>query len=101
MVQPGIVNNPVQRVDACEPLTAEFSRAGALSGVKPDLIVWGESSTAVDLTLAENRAPARPRWNPGQARRRRSCVNQDTTVPGKGQEKVGVLVSPPASTAST
>ena len=55
LVQPGIVNNAVQRVDASERLTAELSRSGALSGVRPDLIVWGESSTAVDLTLPENR----------------------------------------------
>src|SRR5256884_4764242 len=56
MVQPGVVSNAVQRVDASERLTAELSRSGELSGVKPDLIVWGESSTAVDLTLARNRA---------------------------------------------
>src|SRR5437764_12428992 len=55
MVQPGIVSNAVARVDASERLTAELSRSGKLSGVKPDLIVWGESSTAVDLTLPENR----------------------------------------------
>ena len=55
MVQPGIINNPVQRVDASEQLTAELSRSGELGAVRPDLIVWGESSTALDLTLAKNR----------------------------------------------
>ena len=55
MVQPGIVGNAAKRVDASERLTAGLSRSGELSGTKPDLIVWGESSTAVDLTLPENR----------------------------------------------
>ena len=44
MVQPGIVDDPVERIDASERLTAELSRGGELSGVRPDLIVWGESS---------------------------------------------------------
>jgi apolipoprotein N-acyltransferase len=94
MVQPGIVHNAVQRVDASERLTAELSRSGELSGVRPDLIVWGESSTAVDLTLPENRdqlAEMQALASQGGAD---LLVNQDTTVPGKGQEKVGVLVSP-------
>src|ERR1700761_7502511 len=44
MVQPGVVNNPVQRTDASETLTRELSSGGELGGVKPDLIIWGESS---------------------------------------------------------
>jgi len=94
MVQPGIINNPVQRVDASERLTAELSRSGLLSGVKPDLIVWGESSTAVDLTLAENRVQLLALEKLSIQDGADLLVNQDTTVPGKGQEKVGVLVSP-------
>ena len=94
MVQPGIINNTVQRVDASERLTAELSRSGRLSGVKPDLIVWGESSTAVDLTLAKNRAQLATMETLAREDGADLLVNQDTTVPGKGQEKVGVLISP-------
>jgi apolipoprotein N-acyltransferase len=94
MVQPGIINNTVRRVDASERLTAEFSRSGQLRGVKPDLIVWGESSTAVDLTLAKNRAQLQQMEALSREAGADLLVNQDTTVPGKGQEKVGVLISP-------
>jgi len=94
MVQPGIVHNAVQRVDASERLTAELSRSGGLSGVRPDLIVWGESSTAVDLTLPENRDQLAKMESLASQDGADLLVNQDTTVPGKGQEKVGVLVSP-------
>jgi apolipoprotein N-acyltransferase len=94
LVQPGIVHNAVQRVDASERLTAELSGSGELSGVKPDLIVWGESSTAVDLTLPENRDQLAKMQALARQDGADLLVNQDTTVPGKGQEKVGVLVSP-------
>ena len=94
MVQPGIINDTVQRVDASEQLTAEFSRSGRLSGVEPDLIVWGESSTAVDLTLAKNRAQLLAMKQLSKEDGADLLVNQDTTVPGKGQQKVGVLISP-------
>ena len=94
MVQPGIVDNAVQQVDASERLTAELSRSGGLGGVKPDLIVWGESSTAVDLTLPGSRGQLAQLEALAREDRADLLVNQDTTVPGKGQEKVGVLVSP-------
>jgi apolipoprotein N-acyltransferase len=94
MVQPGIISNTVQPVDASERLTAELSRSGLLRRVKPDLIVWGESSTAVDLTLAKNRAQLLAMEKLSKEDGADLLVNQDTTVPGKGQEKVGVLVSP-------
>ncbi len=94
MVQPGIIHDTVRRVDASERLTAELSRSGELSGVKPDLIVWGESSTAVDLTLARNRAQLDEMEKLAREDGADLLVNQDTTVPGQGQEKVGVLVSP-------
>ncbi len=94
MVQPGIIDNTVQRVDASERLTAELSRSGRLSGVKPDLIVWGESSTAVDLTVAKNRAQLDTMEALAREDGADLLVNQDTTVPGQGQEKVGVLISP-------
>jgi apolipoprotein N-acyltransferase len=94
MVQPGIISNTVQPVDASERLTAELSRSGLLRRVKPDLIVWGESSTAADLTLAKNRAQLLAMEKLSKEDGADLLVNQDTTVPGKGQEKVGVLVSP-------
>jgi len=94
MVQPGIINNTVQGVAASERLTAELGRSGVLRGVKPDLIVWGESSTAVDLTLAKNRVQLLAMEELSKEDGADLLVNQDTTVPGKGQEKVGVLISP-------
>ncbi|MFY9933409.1 MAG: apolipoprotein N-acyltransferase, partial [Streptosporangiaceae bacterium] len=94
MVQPGIVTNAVARVDASERLTAELSRSGRLGGVKPDLIVWGESSTAVDLNLPGNRGQLAEMEHLAAEDGADLLVNQDTTVPGKGKEKVGVLVSP-------
>ena len=87
MVQPGIINNTVQRVDARERLTAELSRAGTLSGVKPDLIVWGESSTAVDLTLAKNRAQLRQMEKLATGDGADLLVNQDTTVPARARRR--------------
>jgi apolipoprotein N-acyltransferase len=94
MVQPGIVSNAVQRVDASERLTAELSHSGRLAGVKPDLIVWGESSVAVDLSLTKNRDQLRELAELSKQDGADLLVNQDTTVPDKGQEKVGVLISP-------
>jgi apolipoprotein N-acyltransferase len=94
LVQPGIVNNAVQGADASERLTAELGRSGRLSGVKPDLIVWGESSTSADLTLAKNRAQLEEMETLAKEDGADLLVNQDTTVPGQGKEKVSVLISP-------
>jgi apolipoprotein N-acyltransferase len=94
LVQPGIIGNATERVDASERLTAELSRSGELSGVKPDLIVWGESSTAADLTRPANHAQLARMEALAREDGADLLVNQDTTVPGQGQEKVGVLVSP-------
>ena len=94
MVQPGIVSNAVQRVDASERLTAELSGSGELSGVKPDLIVWGESSTAVDLTLAKNRDELAKMETLAAEDGADLLVDQDATPPGKGHEKWSVLVGP-------
>jgi apolipoprotein N-acyltransferase len=94
MVQPGIVGNAVKRVDASERLTAGLSRSGELSGKKPDLIVWGESSTAVDLTLPENRDQLQKLEALAREDGADLLVSQDATVPGKGHEKWSVLVGP-------
>jgi apolipoprotein N-acyltransferase len=93
LVQPGIIDNATLRTDASERLTAELSRSGQLGKVTPDLIVWGESSTAVDLTLAKNRAQLAKMEALARQDGADLLVNQDTQVPGNGQEKVGVLVS--------
>jgi apolipoprotein N-acyltransferase len=106
LVQPGTVHNPSQRVNASEALTAEFSADGALAAEHPNLIVWGESSVAYDLTLDHGLL--------GQIEKLSAqdhaeiLASQDSNVPGPspspsggsdndtsgGQEKVAVLVSP-------
>jgi apolipoprotein N-acyltransferase len=94
MVQPGVVNNPVQRVDASETLTRELSTGGELGGVKPDLIVWGESSINEDLTLPSSGALLRRIEALSAEDGAEILVSQDATPPGKGHEKWAVLVSP-------
>ena len=92
MVQPGIVNDPTQRADASEQLTAELSQSGRLGGVRPDLIVWGESSVAFDLGVDQSllrRIETLSAQDGAEI-----LVNQDHDVPGKGDQKVGVLVNP-------
>ena len=94
MVQPGMLSNASLRVHASQALTAELSRGGTLSGVRPDLIVWGESSTAVDLTLAKNHAQLLQLEQLAARDGADILVSQDATPPGKGHEKWAVLVSP-------
>ena len=94
MVQPGMISNTSLRVHASQALTAELSRGGTLSGVQPDLIVWGESSIAVDLTLAKNRAQLLQLEQLATRDGADILVSQDATPPGKGHEKWAVLVSP-------
>jgi apolipoprotein N-acyltransferase len=91
MVQPGSVHDPAQRVDASESLTASLSDGGSLGGVHPDLIVWGESSVAYDLSIDHGLLG---RLEALSARDKAEIlVSQDSTIPGEGQEKVAVLVS--------
>lgn len=94
MVQPGLVNDAGLQTHASQALTAQFSRSGQLDGVKPDLIVWGESSIAVDLTQSKYAATLRQFEALSAADGADLLVNQDTTPPGKGHEKWSVLVSP-------
>jgi apolipoprotein N-acyltransferase len=88
LVQPGILHNSA---DASERLTAALSQSGR---EKPDLVVWGESSTAVDLTLPSSQRQLKELEKLAREDGADLLVNQDTTVPGQGQEKVGVLVAP-------
>ena len=94
MVQPGMISNASLAAHASQTLTAEFSRSGRLAGVKPDLIIWGESSIGVDLTQPKYAATLRQFEALSVADGADLLVNQDTTVPGKGHEKWSVLVSP-------
>ncbi len=91
LVQPGVVNDPAQRVDASERLTRQYF-AGAHD--HPDLVVWGESSVAYDLATDPSLLHDIERLSAqSQAE---ILVNQDSSLPGPGggQEKVAVLVSP-------
>ncbi len=94
LVQPGMIGNASLRAHASEALTAELSRGGTLSGVRPDLIVWGESSIGVDLTLARNRGQLLQLEQLAARDGADILVSQDATPPGKGHEKWAVLVSP-------
>jgi apolipoprotein N-acyltransferase len=94
MVQPGVVNDPVQRVDASETLTRELTSGGELGGVKPDLIVWGESSIDEDLTLPTSSALLKRIEALSAVDGAEILVSQDATPPGKGHEKWAVLVAP-------
>jgi apolipoprotein N-acyltransferase len=96
LVQPGVVDDPVARTDASETLTAQFSAGGRLGGVKPDLIVWAESSIPDDLTGATQADGGLLTQIEALSARDGAeiLVSQDTTPPGKGHEKWAVLVSP-------
>ena len=106
LVQPGVVQDATQRVNASVALTKEFSANGKLAAEHPNLIVWGESSVADDLTFDHSLL--------GQIEMLSAqdhaeiLASQDSSVPGPsdspsggsdsttagGQEKVAVLVSP-------
>jgi apolipoprotein N-acyltransferase len=94
LVQPGVVSDVAQRVDASQVLTEEFSRTGILARDHPDLIVWGESSVADDLSL--DHALLRRIESLSAQDHAEILASQDATIPGPGggQEKVAVLVAP-------
>jgi len=106
LVQPGAVSSPIQRVNASEALTAQFSANGRLAAEHPSLIVWGESSVAYDLTTDPSLLHQIERLSAQD--HAEILASQDSDVPGPsptpsggsdnnasgGQEKVAVLVSP-------
>jgi apolipoprotein N-acyltransferase len=94
MVQPGVVLDASLRSHASEALTAELSHGGTLDGVKPDLIVWGESSIDEDLTLPSNHALLSQIEALSAEDGAEILVDQDATPKGKDHEKWAVLVSP-------
>jgi apolipoprotein N-acyltransferase len=85
LVQPGIQHNPQIRVNASERLSAGLGR------LRPDLIVWGESSIASDLRT-DPRLLARLKAL-SAANRAQILANQDSQTPA-GKTKVAVLVGP-------
>ena len=85
LVQPGIQHDPRIRVNASERLSADLGR------LRPDLIVWGESSIASDLRKDPQRL-ARLKALPA-ADGAQILVNQDSQTPA-GKTKVAVLVDP-------
>ncbi|HEX4291500.1 MAG TPA: apolipoprotein N-acyltransferase [Trebonia sp.] len=106
LVQPGVVQDATQRVNASVALTKEFSANGKLAAEHPNLIVWGESSVADDLTFDHSLLGQIEKLS-AQAHAE-ILASQDSSVPGPsptpsggsdsttagGQEKVAVLVSP-------
>jgi apolipoprotein N-acyltransferase len=94
MVQPGFISNSSRASHASQALTADLSRAGTLDGVRPDLIVWGESSINEDLTEPSNHVLLSQIEALSAKDGAEILVNQDTIVPAKGHEKWAVLVSP-------
>jgi apolipoprotein N-acyltransferase len=60
--------------------------------VRPDLIVWGESSIPVDLTLPGNRGELLQLEHLAAQDGADLLVSQDASPPGKGHEKWAVLV---------
>ena len=94
MVQPGVLGDVSLREHASETLTAGLSHGGALGGARPDLIVWGESSIAEDLSLPKSHALLGRIEALSALDGADILVSQDTTPPGKGHEKWAVLVSP-------
>jgi apolipoprotein N-acyltransferase len=94
LVQPGSIVNETLRVHASQTLTAELSTGGTLGGVRPDLVVWGESSIAADLTLPQNHVLLSQIEALSARDDADVLVSQDATPPGKGHEKWAVLVGP-------
>jgi apolipoprotein N-acyltransferase len=79
LVQPGVVNDPAQRVDASETLTTEFGSGSALANDHPDLIVWGESSVAYDLAIDPTLLDGIERLSAQD--QSEILVSQDSTIP--------------------
>jgi len=94
LVQPGIDRHPTPGVNASQALTASLTGHAAAAGVRPDLIVWGESSVGEDLTLPSS-APLLRQIEALAARDGAEILaGQDASPPGRGHEKWAVLISP-------
>ena len=85
LVQPGVVHNPTLSAYASQRLSAGLDRDHA------DLIVWGESSVAVDLSLPSSAPRLRQLERLSAADRAQLLVNQDSIVDGN-HSKVALLI---------
>jgi apolipoprotein N-acyltransferase len=86
LVQPGVVHNPKISVDASQRLSAD------LRGDNADLIVWGESSVAYDLSLARYAPLLHQLERLSAADGAQLLVNQDSVAPDGDKSKVGLLI---------
>jgi apolipoprotein N-acyltransferase len=85
LVQPGVVHNPSLSAFASQRLSAGLGRDHA------DLIVWGESSVAVDLSQPSSAPRLRQLERLSAADRAQLLVNQDSIVDGN-HSKVALLI---------
>jgi apolipoprotein N-acyltransferase len=85
LVQPGVVHDIRLSSQASQRLSADLGPDHA------DLIVWGESSVAVDLSLPQNAVELRQLEALSAADRAQLLVNQDSVVNGD-HSKVAVLI---------
>jgi apolipoprotein N-acyltransferase len=85
LVQPGVVHNPSLSAFASQRLSAALGRDHA------DLIVWGESSVAVDLSQPSSAPRLRQLERLSAADRAQLLVNQDSVVDGE-HSKVALLI---------
>ncbi len=86
LVQPGVVHNPKISVDASQRLSA------GLRGDHADLIVWGESSVAYDLSLAKYASLLHQLERLSAADGAQLLVNQDSVAPDGDKSKVALLI---------
>jgi len=86
LVQPGVVRNPKLSAYASQRLSAGL-RAG-----HADLIVWGESSVAVDLSLPSSAPRLRQLERLSAADDAQLLVNQDSIAPDGDHSKVALLI---------
>jgi apolipoprotein N-acyltransferase len=87
LVQPGVVRNAKLASDASQRLSAGLGHDHA------DLVVWGESSVAVDLSLPSSAAQLHRLQALSAADGARLLVNQDSVVHGN-HSKVALLIGP-------
>jgi apolipoprotein N-acyltransferase len=85
LVQPGVVRDPTLSASASQRLSAGLGPDHA------DLIVWGESSVPVDLSLPSSAPRLRQLERLSVADRAQLLVNQDSIVDGQ-HSKVALLI---------
>jgi apolipoprotein N-acyltransferase len=86
LVQPGVIRNPTISAYASQRLSA------GLRGDHADLIVWGESSVAVDLSRPSSAPRLRQLERLSAADDAQLLVNQDSIAPDGDHSKVALLI---------